>query len=747
MKFANSWARWLIVVLALTTGCNGKTTTSTGGSGEDGGVASDSTGSKSKKNIVPVKRNVKEVLGNWVIVMTNQRTDNYRWIINFSRGADGKIVGELVDSNSDKEEKDKFELVETEVNGDAVHLAFKNSKVGMDFVGTFQQGFIRGTMRLSPFELYLTRLLPTDEKSLEQFGATGLPPGSDVFEAKMKSKDFQPDDFLNTIREYRTSPLAQDMYAMLMKEHVRAKFDEAKLKELIDAYESSSKIWGVRWEARTEITIAVSLINGRQFARLALSHFDAAEKEFGDDLATFQPTIDEFRTSANIVVRVQELENPSSTDKIRATANVELIELLKKQRFNSEILFALATQAERTGNVDATIEYLSDIVALPLLEGTIVALRAGLPPDTPTPSEHLKKLWVEKHGNDEEFEKHISDVHRERIHAFLAEIQKNGAPATAETGNRTVLIELFTGMMCPPCVGADLALSAIGMTYPTSKVIVLRYHQHIPKPDGLVNQDSEERGAFYELSSTPSIVIDGIPIISRFYAGPIQVAPAGYAAIRSVVDARLSEKTEIVLQLSAAVTDGQLAIAVEATGIPEDVQASCRLRMAIAENEVVTDGPRTSMTNGIRIHEFVVREMPGGAKGIPPKKGELKYSTTMPVAELQQHVVEFIERFEAGRRGEFPAEFKPPITGPLSLVAWVQNSNPDPELRAKIVLQSAIVPITGDTGFEMQAVPAANTEPMPARPEKPSEEPKPKTSADVAKSSSESTPPPPELPE
>src|SRR5262249_62055129 len=32
-------------------------------------------------------------------------------------------------------------------------------------------------------------------------------------------------------------------------------------------------------------------------------------------------------------------------------------------------------------------------------------------------------------------------------------------------GNRAVLVELFTGAQCPPCVAADLAFDALGKTY------------------------------------------------------------------------------------------------------------------------------------------------------------------------------------------------------------------------------------------------------------------------------------------
>ena len=97
MSSINSWALRLMLVLLLTTGCSPKSTTTKGSSGEDGEVSTASAdGKKSKKNLVPVKRNVKEIEGNWVVVVTNKQMDHYRWIVKFSRGADGKYVAEFL---------------------------------------------------------------------------------------------------------------------------------------------------------------------------------------------------------------------------------------------------------------------------------------------------------------------------------------------------------------------------------------------------------------------------------------------------------------------------------------------------------------------------------------------------------------------------------------------------------------------------------------------------------------------------
>jgi hypothetical protein len=480
---------------------------------------------------------------------------------------------------------------------------------------------------------------------------------------------------------------------------------------------------------------------------------NTALEKIGDDRESYAPMIDSLRDVANVNLRIQELASGSASDAQRTAAFAELTELLKKQPFNAEILYALAKEAEKTGQTDSAMTYLSDLVALPMLEFYAIQSRAGQPPDTATPTEMLKALWSKKNGSDsdEAFSQFVDEIYRKRIGEYLAEIQqKVPAIPAADGGNQTVLVELFTGMQCPPCVAADLSLSAIGKTFPTSKVIVIRHHQHVPLPDGLVNQDSEERGTYYETGATPTVAVNGLVIDPRFYAGQIQAAANAYLVFRRVIDPLVVEKTDVQLEVSANVTDGLLNASVVATGIPEDVLPSCRLRMAIVENDVRT--AILNHPNGVRDHEFLVREMLGGAKGIPPKKGELKYSITMKLEEIQEHAVEYIKQYETGRRIKFPDAMKPPIKGELSLVAWVQNDKVDEkvEIKGKMVLQSALVPIKRVTETETKSPateqPAAATTETPKEAEKPAAEQGAKTQ-DAATTTDEQSPPPPALPE
>ena len=79
--------------------------------------------------------------------------------------------------------------------------------------------------------------------------------------------------------------------------------------------------------------------------------------------------------------------------------------------------------------------------------------------------------------------------------------------------DRAVLVELFTGAECAPCVSVDLAFDSLGRSYKPSEVILLQYHAHIPGPDPLVSKDGSARMDFYNKKdddkSTPQLFING----------------------------------------------------------------------------------------------------------------------------------------------------------------------------------------------------------------------------------------------
>jgi hypothetical protein len=80
---------------------------------------------------------------------------------------------------------------------------------------------------------------------------------------------------------------------------------------------------------------------------------------------------------------------------------------------------------------------------------------------------------------------------------------------------RAVLVELFTGAQCPPCVASDMAFDGLEKTYQPGEVVLLQYHLHIPGPDPMANLDTDGRFDFYadlyakKVRGTPTNLFNG----------------------------------------------------------------------------------------------------------------------------------------------------------------------------------------------------------------------------------------------
>jgi hypothetical protein len=528
-------------------------------------------------------------------------------------------------------------------------------------------------------------LKPTEEKAFDGWDASPIAPGIETFVNAVQQKD-QPAATLAAADELKGNPLSLEAYQGVLSRLPRfPQLDEKQVREIADNYAASAAVWGPRKEVEARLQTATAVTSTRKFPTLAIELIQQLSDSNAPELEVMTEQLKVLREQAEIDIALGKLR--SDDDAQRAIGFGELQERLPLQPYNAEILALLGEHAERMDKQDLALEYLADVVALPLLEAMWHQMRAGQPPGDPTPRERLLKLFEAKHGNVDGFDAFLEATYRRRMDELLDKTKSAATePIPAGDGNHIVLVELFTGVMCPPCVAGDLALAALRQTYPTSEVVVLQYHQHIPGPDPLTNQDSEERFGYYSAQGTPAAFVDGAGTPPPGVGGILQHVGQAYGVVRPLVDERLKLTSDVSLTASAAVDQGELTVEVKAEGVPEDQLAQTRLRMAIVEQEVALAAP-----NGIRTHEFVVREMLGGAKGVGAKSGRLANTIQMPIAELKQHLVDYLKQFEVGRDVNFPT--KPLELKSLSLVAWVQND------QTREVLQTVVVPVTGEYSF------------------------------------------------
>lgn len=247
--------------------------------------------------------------------------------------------------------------------------------------------------------------------------------------------------------------------------------------------------------------------------------------------------------------------------------------------------------------------------------------------------------------------------------------------------DRLVVVELFTGTECPPCVAADLAFDALSKTYSPKEVALLEYHLHIPRPDPLTNQDSIDRQEYYDLESTPSLFLNGKSAPAG--GGGKANAPDAYEDFVAAINPLLETETKVEVKVTAAQKDNKIEITGNVSGVAEPSD-KLRLRFVLVEDEV-----KYKAGNKLDTFTSVVRDMPGGAKGFAVKEKTFKQTTTVDLDELRKKLKEYIADLEK-QGAPFSSKERPLDLKKLRVIALVQNDE------TKEILQAAQVDVKSD---------------------------------------------------
>lgn len=235
--------------------------------------------------------------------------------------------------------------------------------------------------------------------------------------------------------------------------------------------------------------------------------------------------------------------------------------------------------------------------------------------------------------------------------------------------NRAVVMELFTGAQCPPCVAADVAFDALGKSYEAKDVVLIQYHMHIPGPDPMTNKDTIARWDYYSdrfpaaIRGTPSTLFNGTPKAGG--GGGMAAAEKKYGEYSSIINPLLEESTPIKLTGRATRAGDKVEIAVDHAGVPTGGEA--KLRLLLVEDTVKYVGG-----NKLRFHHAVVRSMPGGAAGTALKAATGKQTTLVDVASVRADLNKYLDEYAANER-PFPTAARPLEMTKLQVIALVQD--------------------------------------------------------------------------
>jgi hypothetical protein len=260
------------------------------------------------------------------------------------------------------------------------------------------------------------------------------------------------------------------------------------------------------------------------------------------------------------------------------------------------------------------------------------------------------------------YETKLDENYKKKVPPFKPE------KVAEKTGVRPVVMELFTGAQCPPCVAADVAFDALGDTYSPANVILLQYHLHIPGPDPLTNPDAIDRQKYYgeDVGGTPATFFNGASEAGG--GGNMAMSEGKYKQYRDQIDRLLEKKPSATVNLSASRKGEKIEIEASAKLADKPGEKSKpKLRLVLTEEIVKYVGG-----NKLRFHHHVVRDLPGGAEGTSLEaSGEVKKTATVDLNTLRGEIESYLSGYEKNRK--FPGT-KPAIDlKNLSVVAFVQD--------------------------------------------------------------------------
>jgi hypothetical protein len=234
--------------------------------------------------------------------------------------------------------------------------------------------------------------------------------------------------------------------------------------------------------------------------------------------------------------------------------------------------------------------------------------------------------------------------------------------------NQVVVMELFTGVQCPPCVAADVAFDSLGQSYRPTELILIEYHMHIPGPDPLVNLVDIARWDYYrakfpqEMRGTPSTIFNGKPAAGG--GGAMGNAESKFKQYRDIIDPLLEKTTSVRVAGKAVRSRDKIDVSVDVTGV--DQEEDLKLRLVVVEDIVKFVGG-----NGVRFHHQVVRAMPGGVAGVAVNGKEIRHTAQADISDIRGGLDKYLTGYAEDR--PFPQPGRPMEMKHLKVIALVQN--------------------------------------------------------------------------
>jgi len=663
------WVLCLAMLPALLVGCDNSSTPESGSVAGDG--MTELPGEGEDEDASPW-------VGRWLFTITEQTNDFHPFLLQIEE-RNGQRGLQIIDRAPRPEFKD-WKLKGASFLPDAMRLAIDTGNVTLMFEGKLYDDvflgvvYPEGTPMPTP-----ARFVKYSETSLRGFETPQLTEGVEEFQKATQAEDAVA-ALEKFIAENQNNPLVHQAYEQLLAEEIASEAAAERIQSLKEQVSETGDRWGGPLRLESLFTLASLLDNTTGYREIQATTLEELSEMLGEE------TPDQIKLQLELLKGKYLLASEAAEE--QEVGEEKLQALLESQPFDFNAILALAKYYEQQGEPEKSLELYAKLAVAPGMSRMVGNIADPQTGDEVSLMEKTRSLFD---GDDKQFEKFLDETYEQVVFYFVPEKK----PSISLSENRRVpLIELFTGAMCPPCVAGDLALGGLEKVFPAPEAIVVRYHQHIPGPDPLTNTAGESRFSYYNGRGTPALFVNGQD--SDSVGGYLVHAEQHFNRLLPQIATLLSKPSNVVIDLNASAEGETISISAKASGLSDD-RPNMKLRLLLVEPMIHYVAP-----NGIRTHEMVVRDCPGGAGGKQAEGTSVSVEAKVNIAELKTQLAEQLSTFEANRNYEF--DTKPLDMEQFRVVAFVQDDS------NKEIFQSTISPVINVTAPKAAEKPAKPAE-------------------------------------
>ena len=234
--------------------------------------------------------------------------------------------------------------------------------------------------------------------------------------------------------------------------------------------------------------------------------------------------------------------------------------LLEQDPTNPIIRMVYAAAKEKAKDTAEALKTYAGLATLPQFERMLASQGANA--SLVLPSEAAARLWKETHdGKTTGLEDFLKESYENQMKLYVPKrtITKPGPT------DQVLLLELFTGSTCDPCVPVDIAAESLHRAFSPQELIVIKYHEHAPLADPLANEPGMERFRFYDGKGTPMMLVNGHPLGQ--VGGSIMNAANQTNGLKGGLERELKKPATVEIKLEGTRAGDDIKIKAAVTGI------------------------------------------------------------------------------------------------------------------------------------------------------------------------------------